>query len=145
MAALPIGSLPARRRPALRLVVGGDVAAAPAAPSSPPPAPVASRTVRRGAARARRFVPGLLTLGLLAGLWWGAGALTGLRPAAAAGQRAPGAALVAGQSYVVRPGDTLWSIALRLDPAGDPRPVVDQLESELGSATLQPGEVLQLP
>ncbi len=47
--------------------------------------------------------------------------------------------------YVVRPGDTLWSIATRLDPAGDPRPIVARLSQEAGSTTVVPGEHLVLP
>jgi LysM domain len=29
--------------------------------------------------------------------------------------------------YVVQPGDTLWSIARRIAPGRDPRPVVDEM------------------
>jgi Tfp pilus assembly protein FimV len=46
---------------------------------------------------------------------------------------------------VVKPGDTLWSIASRLEPSGDPRPLVAQLQSELHGATLDPGARLVLP
>ena len=48
-------------------------------------------------------------------------------------------------SYVVRPGDTLWSIAARLDPTGDPRPVVAKLEAQVGGDTVVPGERIVLP
>jgi hypothetical protein len=47
--------------------------------------------------------------------------------------------------YVVRPGDTLWSIASRLDPAADPRPVVARLAAQIGNETVVPGEQLLLP
>jgi LysM repeat protein len=50
-----------------------------------------------------------------------------------------------GGVYVVQPGDTLWSIAVRVDPTGDPRPIVDQLAQEVGSDTVVPGEHLTLP
>ena len=42
-------------------------------------------------------------------------------------------------TYVVQPGDTLWSIAERLDPTGDPRPVVAQLAAQVGGDTVVPG------
>jgi LysM repeat protein len=50
------------------------------------------------------------------------------------------------RTYVVRPTDTLWSIAARTY-AGDVREGVWQIEqrNHLGSATLQPGETLHLP
>jgi hypothetical protein len=73
---------------------------------------------------------------------WGG---TGGRPLATSGSAPPGGTLSPHSVYVVRPGDTLWSIAARLDPSGDPRPVVGDLESEAGGDTVVPGEVLRLP
>jgi hypothetical protein len=135
MAALLVGYVPKGEpvelpegRPRLTLVNGAS------------PAPAGRRTRRH-----RRFVPGLLTVAVLVGLWLGTGALTALRPKPASGARLAGASLVGGQRYVVRPGDTLWSIAVALDPSGDPRPLVDDLEAELRGSTLQPGETLVLP
>ena len=54
------------------------------------------------------------------------------------------AAIPARAVYVVQPGDTLWSIAHKLDPAGDPRETVDRLVGLNGSAALQPGQRLRL-
>jgi hypothetical protein len=48
-------------------------------------------------------------------------------------------------TYVVRAGDSLWSIAQRADPAGDPRPIVSQLASELGTYNVVPGEQVTIP
>ncbi len=50
------------------------------------------------------------------------------------------------RTYVVRPGDTLWSVAQRAH-AGDPRQGVWELQqrNHLASATIVPGEKLVLP
>ena len=50
------------------------------------------------------------------------------------------------RTYVVRPSDTLWSIAVRTH-AGDVREAVWEIEqrNHLRSATLQPGQRLRLP
>jgi LysM domain len=49
-------------------------------------------------------------------------------------------------TYVVEPGDTLWSIARRVAPGQDPRPVVDGLiaANDLGGG-LQAGQELSIP
>lgn len=51
----------------------------------------------------------------------------------------------AGGVYTVKAGDTLWSIAQRLDPSADPRPMVAQLARTTGSDTVFPGERITLP
>jgi LysM repeat protein len=63
---------------------------------------------------------------------------------AVAARRSSGAAHQ--QTYVVRPGDTLWSIATA-HYAGDPREGVWKIEGENGlhSATIQAGERLVIP
>ena len=50
------------------------------------------------------------------------------------------------RTYVVRPGDTLWSIASH-SFAGDPREGVWQIQqaNHLATATISPGEKLVLP
>jgi nucleoid-associated protein YgaU len=49
-------------------------------------------------------------------------------------------------TYVVEPGDTLWSIARRVAPGHDPRPVVDGLiEANDVRGGLQAGEELLIP
>jgi hypothetical protein len=52
---------------------------------------------------------------------------------------------VSARTWVVRPGDTLWSIALAVEPRDDVRPLVDQLTRETGGHTLYPGEVVPIP
>ena len=51
---------------------------------------------------------------------------------------------IARSSYVVREGDTLWSIARKLSPTADPRPVVDALSTANGidAGELVPGQTL---
>ena len=50
------------------------------------------------------------------------------------------------QLYIVRPGDTLWSIAAKRY-AGDPREGIWKLQrrNELAGTTISPGERLVLP
>lgn len=65
----------------------------------------------------------------------------------------PPAAVVVGESaaypaYTVAPGDTLWTIAQRVNPKADPRATVMQLRVINGVGAgdvLQPGQVLQVP
>jgi len=49
-------------------------------------------------------------------------------------------------SYLVQPGDTLWSIARSLQPEGDVRPLVHGLQDvNGGGAGLSVGQVLMVP
>lgn len=50
-------------------------------------------------------------------------------------------------SYVVRQGDTMWSIAQRLAPGEDPRALVDAISAANGvrAGELAPGQTLLLP
>jgi hypothetical protein len=47
------------------------------------------------------------------------------------------------RSTVVRPGDSLWSVAARLAPGADPRPVVDALADARHGTVLVPGETIE--
>ena len=45
---------------------------------------------------------------------------------------------------VVRPGDTLWTIAQRVAPDSDPRQVVDDLAAERGTADVRAGDTIRI-
>jgi len=57
---------------------------------------------------------------------------------------AAGTEVPVGAVYLVRPGDTLWSIAAALHPGTDVRGAVDRLVELNGSPVLQAGETLHL-
>jgi nucleoid-associated protein YgaU len=88
--------------------------------------------------RRRRLGALLVTAGMLA-------ALAGTARSAL-GQDS-GSAFVADRRYVVRSGDSLWSIARRRGPGADPRALVDAIweVNGLGNAALTPGQHLVIP
>ena len=55
-----------------------------------------------------------------------------------------GTPVPAGATYVVQPGDTVWSIAEQLAPNGDVRGMVDRLVDLNGGAALEVGQHLLL-
>ncbi len=65
---------------------------------------------------------------------------TGPVAVAAASDQSAGPAPSSGEVYVVRPGDTMWSIASSLQPDGDVRSLVDELTARAGGASLQAGQ-----
>ncbi len=70
--------------------------------------------------------------------------------AEAAGPGAPRGGSGAGHTMlrvVVHPGETLWSIAVRTDPAADPRAVIQQIidDNALRGPAIQTGQVLWVP
>jgi len=101
----------------------------------------------RAVLRRRRIV----ALGLLAALalcgWIGLqAALGGIGGGPLATTGAPGGPqLAAARVWVVRPGDTLWSIAEAVDPGADVRPLVDRLDAQIGGTALYPGETIGIP
>jgi hypothetical protein len=112
------------------------------------PGPRVSRAARshRGAARGvRRLLPGAATLALLGLLAMGVGALSRAETTGAPAAVGGAQPTAGGYEYVVRPGDTLFSIAERFDPAGNPLVLVTALESELGGTTIVPGERIFVP
>jgi hypothetical protein len=66
---------------------------------------------------------------------------------AASHAQGPGAAYQGLTRVVVRPGQTLWSIASRAEPAADPRIVIQQIieVNALSGTVIQPGETLWVP
>lgn len=98
------------------------------------------RPARPAAARRRRLAIGL-TLTVTCAAWAG--------PVARAvdGAETTGEQLVARSTYVVEPGDSLWSIAEDLAPGSDPRPLVDAIAeaNDVFAGELAPGEILVIP
>ena len=124
----------------LRLVTGGPagVGRRPVAASSSRPGPEVYR-------RRRLLVAGVLLLGIAAALIVAQSVLAGtgggpLTTTGAAATMTPARA----STWVVRPGDTLWSIASAVDPGGDVRPLVDHLQATVGN-DLYPGERIPIP
>jgi hypothetical protein len=100
------------------------------------------RLTRRG----RIVVAALLTMAvvLVAALAW----LAGTARADAAGSGVPSSAVYHSlRSVVVEPGQSLWSIATRYDPAADPRDAIQQIIdlNALSGTSVQPGQHLWLP
>jgi len=111
---------------------------------TPQPRPVRIRT--RLTRRGRVVIAALITAGvvLVAALAWLAGTVT----AQAAGSGAPASAVYHSlRSVVVQPGESLWAIAARADPSGDPRNVMQEIIdiNALRGTSVQPGQRLWLP
>jgi Tfp pilus assembly protein FimV len=86
----------------------------------------------------RRLVVVLLAVALVLVMARAGAALGGSTPAAP--ERHPAHSQAA--STVVRPGDSLWTVAERLVPGDDPRPVVDALSEARPGTVLTPGETI---
>lgn len=143
---------PGTRRPVLRLVAqpGRELRPAPRSITPPP------RLRPSAAAYWRRRVVALLALTSLvvAAHLLASSAFARpdelsvvTAPTASEAVAAPVAAPTvepAGDVYVVRPGDTMWSIASGLQPDGDVRALVDQLTERAGGSGLQAGQRIPL-
>jgi len=145
-------------RPMLRVVEADDdgsweatrgVVALPAlrplVPAEAEPQPVvrgaAMRRHRRAQVlrRRRAVAVAVVVIGVVAAL---------ALPLRALGASAPtptSAGAAAGSVYVVQPGDTVWSIAQRLDGTGDPRALAASIVAETGSDVVVPGERIAVP
>ena len=87
----------------------------------------------------RRRLAATLSVALVAGAWAGplGRIVAGTDPAGLASR----------SSYVVRQGDTLWSIARGVAPGEDPRPLVDAIAEANGvdPGAIVPGQTLLVP
>ncbi len=105
----------------------------------------AGRSQPSAAARRLRAAVAVLAVAAV-GTLLGAGALAGAEQAPDPGAPTPadqGRAVDAGL-HVVQPGDTLWSLARRLQPEGDVRPLVARLRAGAGGGALVPGQRIRL-
>jgi hypothetical protein len=124
--------LPAATRPAAAVRRRPTVASTPA--------PV--RLTSRG-----RFVVGLVAslgaIAAVAALWL---AVAG-RAEAAGHVQYPGRGTAGMARVIVAPGQSLWTIALRVDPTADPRIIVAEIitDNSLTGQTIQPGQALWVP
>ncbi len=114
------------------------------------PAPAAARlrerpTPIRLTSRGRFVVGVLVAIGVaLAGLLWLAVASQAEASSRVPGGGSPGSGMI---KVVVRPGQTLWSIAVQADPSADPRVVIGEIvtDNELTSTGIQVGQTLWVP
>jgi hypothetical protein len=103
-----------------------------------------SRAIEVRRRRARALVVALVSVAVAGALWFGTSAMASQSQDHL--QVLPGSVKTAqGYLYRVQPGDTVWSIASRLDPMGDPRPLADQIETEIGGTNLQVGTQVLVP
>ncbi len=98
------------------------------------PSPRVTRSPRAAVYRRRRLFAAALGLGIVLTAAHAGAALGGTTTAP---ERSPHV-----ERVVVQSGDTLWTIAERLAPHADPRAVVDALTAELGTSSVQPGELI---
>jgi hypothetical protein len=148
-----VTSYPRRHRPSLAVLPGGletDRADGSAEAAVAPSVRAAARSVPVRLTRRGRITVGLvaviaiIAVASMAALVW----LAVADSAQAAGQVARGtAANHAMMRVVVRPGDTMWGIAVRADPSADPRAVIQQIidDNGLRGTAIQAGQVLWVP
>jgi hypothetical protein len=98
--------------------------------------------------RRRRIAVLLCAAAVVALGWAGLHRLTGASgggPLTVVGQPVSiDASLATHTRVIVQPGDTLWTIARRAQPAGDIRPLVSTLEAKRHGRPLQVGETIQI-
>lgn len=102
--------------------------------------PVAKRrTVRKGKSLRVQLAAGVGVL--VAGI-----SIIGAAPGQSSGHGDLEPVSAAYPVVTVQGGDSLWSVAQRVNSADDPRVVVERLKelNDLGSSVLQPGQVLRV-
>ena len=102
-----------------------------------PVRPLPDRATRWRRRRLAALVAGTLLVLGLAGVTQVVAPLLGSSGGASPATASSGASPpVAGEVYVVQPGDTLWTVAAAVAPDRDPRPVVDRLSdvNDIGGA-----------
>ncbi len=107
-----------------------------------------ARRRSQGVTRRRRLVATFFVVSLSFLAWSGLRQLadtSGGAPLSTAGRSVSAPQLITQIETIVQPGDTLWSIARRVQPTGDVRPLVSKLIDTYGGRPLQVGETLQLP
>ncbi|HUI49014.1 MAG TPA: LysM peptidoglycan-binding domain-containing protein [Acidimicrobiia bacterium] len=102
------------------------------------PRPRPARRHTRAIYRRRRVLAALVGLGLVLTIARAGATLGG--SSLAASERLPHVQLV-----VVEPGDSLWSIAQRVAPGRDVRPIVDAMARALGTTTVTAGQTIRVP
>jgi len=108
--------------------------------------PVGARVVRPAWPRSRLTLRGRMLAGLVAVLAMLTTSLAVAERIQALHEPASVVPATAPAEIVVAPGETLWSIALRVAPARDPRSVVDQIRriNQLPGGDVQAGQTLRL-
>ena len=94
----------------------------------------------------RRLMVAMVFIAVVVALSVGAGSVLANRGGAPASTSAVRPASVSSAaSYVVQPGDTIWSIAQRFHGEGSQMRYVDALVAINGGSALQVGQVMTLP
>ncbi len=113
-----------------------------------PTKPHSLRRPSKAVYRRRRLVAMFFIVALSFLAWSGLRQLadtSGGAPLSTAGRSVGTPQLVARAHAVVQPGDTLWSIARRVQPTGDVRPLVSALIDQYGGHPLYVGETIEIP
>jgi LysM domain len=134
--------------PAVAGASSGAVQRAPRVARGAPRRPAGARTRPRSRLTRRgRMVVGALVLAAMLAV----AALAWLAGAARADAAGSGASLSSVhhnlRSVVVRPGESLWTIAAQAEPTADPRSVIQEIIdlNALGGTSIQPGQRLWVP